>query len=87
MSLSTAPHAEPADAPAAFAGSSRPARRFVFELPLAMRHAGPRRVVLRGEWQGPAEAPVTVVGGGGGARPPPGGGAPPPPPGGGRGGA
>lgn len=64
MSLSTAPHAEPADAPAPFATPARPARRFVFELPLAMRHAGPRRVVVRGEWQGPADAPVTVVAGG-----------------------
>ena len=42
MSLSTAPHAEPADAPAPFATPARPARRFVFELPLAMRHAGTR---------------------------------------------
>lgn len=64
MSLSTAPHAEPAETPVPFATPARPARRFVFELPLAMRHAGPRRVVLRGEWQGPAGAPLTVVAGG-----------------------
>lgn len=64
MSLTSAPHAEPADAPAPFAAPTRPARRFAFELTLAMRHAGTRRVRVRGEWQGPAGAPVVVVAGG-----------------------
>lgn len=64
MSLTTATHPEPADAPCNVAEPTRASRRFVFGLPLAMRHAGPRRVVVRGEWRGPAEAPVTVVAGG-----------------------
>src|SRR6478609_5581929 len=35
-----------------------------FALTLALRHAGPRRVQLRYEWQGPEEAPLVVVAGG-----------------------
>ncbi len=40
------------------------ARGFVFDLQLVLRHAGPRSVVVRGEWQGPADAPLVVVAGG-----------------------
>ncbi|HEX5693793.1 MAG TPA: homoserine O-succinyltransferase [Arenimonas sp.] len=39
-------------------------RRFVLEIPLAMRHAGSRRLRVRGEWRGPADAPWVVVAGG-----------------------
>jgi homoserine O-acetyltransferase len=39
-------------------------RRFVLDLTLALRHAGVRSVVVRGEWVGPAEAPLVVVAGG-----------------------
>jgi homoserine O-acetyltransferase len=41
-----------------------PARRFVLDLRLDLRHAGPRSVVVRGEWLGPADAPVVLVAGG-----------------------
>lgn len=41
-----------------------PARRFVLDLRLPLRHAGIRSVVVRGEWQGPADAPLVVVAGG-----------------------
>jgi len=41
-----------------------PARRFVVDLRLALRHAGTRNVVVRGEWLGPAGAPLVVVAGG-----------------------
>ena len=54
----------PPAAPATVFAAPVPARRFVLELPMAMRHAGPRRVLLRGEWQGPAGAPVVLVAGG-----------------------
>lgn len=55
----------PPAAPAPAAPAPLPvARRFVLELPLAMRHAGPRRVLLRGQWCGPADAPVVLVAGG-----------------------
>ncbi len=40
------------------------ARRFLLERVIGMRHAGPRRVRVRGEWRGPADAPVLVVAGG-----------------------
>src|SRR5205085_677037 len=33
-------------------------------LRLELRHAGPRRVTLRYEWQGPEDAPLLVVAGG-----------------------
>lgn len=39
-------------------------RRFVLDLRLPLRHAGVRNVVVRGEWVGPAEAPLVVVAGG-----------------------
>jgi homoserine O-acetyltransferase len=41
-----------------------PSRRFVLDLRLELRHAGPRQVLVRGEWTGPAEAPVVIVAGG-----------------------
>jgi len=56
-----------ADACAYDAGASMPARqgrRFVLDLQLPLRHAGIRRVVVRGEWLGPADAPLVVVAGG-----------------------
>jgi len=49
---------EPASLPPA------PARRFVLEIPLVLRHAGPRHLRVRGEWRGPAGAPWIVVAGG-----------------------
>ena len=42
----------------------QPAGREAFATTLALRHAGPRRVQLRYEWQGPEEAPIVVVAGG-----------------------
>ena len=50
---------EPTASPA-----TRPARRFVLDLRLDLRHAGPRQLVVRGEWLGPAAAPVVIVAGG-----------------------
>jgi len=38
--------------------------QFVLDLRLSLRHAGLRSVVVRGEWQGPVDAPVVVVAGG-----------------------
>lgn len=71
MSLTPSPAHEAvataADACAFDAGALlplHPARRFVLDLRLSLRHAGPRAVVVRGEWLGPAEAPVVVVAGG-----------------------
>lgn len=43
---------------------SLPTRRFLLELVLDMRHAGRRRVRVRGEWRGPVDAPWVVVAGG-----------------------
>ena len=63
MSLDACPPPPVAPAPPT-AAPVPPVRRFVFELPLVMRHAGPRRVLLRGEWTGPAGAPVLLVAGG-----------------------
>lgn len=71
MSL-TPPPAQDAGACAepawAFDAGSVPApalsRRFVLELSLDLRHAGPRQVLVRGEWSGPAGAPVVIVAGG-----------------------
>ena len=40
------------------------AGREAFGTTLELRHAGPRRVQLRYEWQGPEEAPLVVVAGG-----------------------
>lgn len=54
--------AGPAPAPA-FAPSPSP-DAFALELRLPMRHAGMRRVLVRGECVGPAGAPVRVVAGG-----------------------
>ena len=54
------PHAAVAHVPDA----SPPARDFVVELRIDLRHAGPRHVVVRGAWTGPADAPVVVVAGG-----------------------
>ena len=57
--------APPAAWPAADAPDLRePAGRDAFALTLALRHAGPRRVTVRYEWQGPEDAPVLVVAGG-----------------------
>jgi homoserine O-acetyltransferase len=42
----------------------QPAGREAFSATLELRHAGPRRVQLRYEWQGPEEAPLVVVAGG-----------------------
>lgn len=71
MSLTTPPsHDAVATAPehcafdAGAAPSLRTARRFVLDLRLDLRHAGPRAVVVRGEWTGPADAPVVIVAGG-----------------------
>jgi len=59
---------EPAAAPAseAFAAPDlrEPAGRDQFVLTLALKHAGPRRVQLRCEWQGPEDAPLLLVAGG-----------------------
>jgi len=46
------------------AAPTRASPRFALELRLAMRHAGSRRVVLRGQWLGPEGAPVVLVAGG-----------------------
>ena len=54
--------AAPLAAVASFASPS--SRRFLLELDLPMRHAGQRRVRVRGEWRGPADAPWVVVAGG-----------------------
>ena len=56
-----APACEPFDA-----GALAPvaAHRFTFDTRLPLRHAGERRVVVRGEWQGAAGAPWVVVAGG-----------------------
>jgi homoserine O-acetyltransferase len=40
------------------------AGRDAFALTLDLRHAGPRRVTVRYEWQGPEDAPLLVVAGG-----------------------
>lgn len=40
------------------------AGRDAFSIELCLRHAGPRRVTLRYEWQGPEDAPLVVVAGG-----------------------
>jgi homoserine O-acetyltransferase len=40
------------------------AGREAFSVTLDLRHAGPRRVQLRYEWQGPEDAPLVVVAGG-----------------------
>lgn len=53
-----------ASIPANPAAVSTPARDFVFDTRLDLRHAGSRRVVIRGAWSGPADAPVVVVAGG-----------------------
>lgn len=45
-------------------GPAQVARRFVLDLRLDLRHAGPRSVVVRGEWTGPEGAPLVVVAGG-----------------------
>jgi homoserine O-acetyltransferase len=37
---------------------------FTLDLVLSLRHAGPRRVVVRGTWTGPASGPVVIVAGG-----------------------
>lgn len=58
----TAPEAWAFDAGATPA--PRAARRFVLDLRLDLRHAGSRAVVVRGEWAGPADAPVVIVAGG-----------------------
>ena len=42
----------------------QPAGREAFATTLALRHAGPRRLQLRYEWQGPEEAPLLIVAGG-----------------------
>jgi len=39
-------------------------RRFVVDLRLPLRHAGTRSVGVRGEWLGPADAPLVVIAGG-----------------------
>ncbi len=44
--------------------AAAPARRFVLDLRLALRHAGTRGVVVRGEWLGPVDAPLVLVAGG-----------------------
>ena len=41
-----------------------PARRFSLSAELDLRHAGRRRVALRGQWLGPPGAPLLVVAGG-----------------------
>lgn len=71
MSLTPSPaHDTVANAPescafdAGAAPVSRAARRFVLDLGLELRHAGPRSVVVRGEWIGPPDAPVVLVAGG-----------------------
>jgi len=67
MSLSLAPRETPVAAcwPLADAPDLRePAGRDAFDLTLELRHAGPRRVTLRYEWQGPEDAPLLVVAGG-----------------------
>lgn len=76
MSLTPSPAHEAAEfvgtpsAPAVFgevpagARSSSLTRRFVLDLRLELRHAGPRSVVVRGEWTGPADAPLVIVAGG-----------------------
>ncbi|GGA85831.1 homoserine O-acetyltransferase [Arenimonas soli] len=65
MSLSSPQvHVEAAPLAAAFSLSPPSARRFLLELDLPMRHAGLRRVRVRGEWRGPADAPWVVVAGG-----------------------
>ena len=65
MSLSS-PHVHVETAPlaAAFAFATPSARRFLLELDLPMRHAGQRRLRVRGQWRGPADAPWVVVAGG-----------------------
>lgn len=65
MSLSS-PHAHVEAAPlvAAVPFATPSARRFLLELDLPMRHAGQRRLRVRGEWRGPADAPWVVVAGG-----------------------
>ena len=40
------------------------AGREAFAATLGLRHAGPRRVQIRYEWQGPEDAPLVVVAGG-----------------------
>lgn len=64
MSLSLAPVRD--DTPTSLADPVAPGapRGFVFDLDLPMRHAGRRVVTVRGEWLGPADAPVVVVAGG-----------------------
>lgn len=71
MSLTVTPaHDAVATAPelCAFDAGALPAtrctRRFVLDLRLELRHAGPRAVVVRGEWTGPVDAPVVIVAGG-----------------------
>ena len=54
----------PGEAGPGRASLPRAARRFVLDLRLDLRHAGPRSVVVRGEWLGPEGAPVVVVAGG-----------------------
>ncbi len=39
-------------------------QRFAIDLRLDLRHAGPRALVVRGEWTGPAGAPLVIVAGG-----------------------
>ena len=71
MSLTPSPaHDAVAAAPefcafdAGAAPAARAPRRFVLDLRLQLRHAGPRSVVVRGEWIGPADAPLVLVAGG-----------------------
>jgi homoserine O-acetyltransferase len=71
MSLTPSPaHDAVATAPefcafdAGAAPAARAPRRFVLDLRLQLRHAGPRSVVVRGEWIGPADAPLVLVAGG-----------------------
>ena len=63
MSLTPNQIPEPAE-PEAAASAAVPARRFQLSARLALRHAGPRDVVLRGQWLGPPGAPLVVVAGG-----------------------
>ncbi|MFY2763036.1 homoserine O-succinyltransferase MetX [Arenimonas sp. MALMAid1274] len=59
--------AAPSGAAISFDAAFSPApttRRFVLDLPLTLRHAGPRTVVVRGEWTGPQDAPLVIVAGG-----------------------